>query len=188
MKILTLQGGARKSGNTATMLGWVVDELLKMGHDIESITLQDKNIKGCLACAKCKDIPDRIGCIQKDDAITILEKMTDADLVLFTSPLYFWGLAGPLKTFIDRTYSLYVNYHTPDHDSLVKDQRQALLVTGGGQFDNNAEPVFTAFAKLQKPHMALHAGELYIGGCTTPEKLGGHNKEKAVQFARTIVS
>ena len=103
MKILTLHGGARKKGNTATAAGWVENELTSIGHEVESIYLFDKNIKGCLACAKCKDTPDKVACIQKDDASEILDKMVAADLVVFTSPLYFWGLAGPLKTFIDRT-------------------------------------------------------------------------------------
>lgn len=163
-------------------------ELGDMGHEVESITLHDKNLKCCLACAKCKDVADKIGCIQQDDAIDILDKIINADLVLFTSPLYFWGLAGPLKMLIDRTYSLYVNYHKPDHSSLVAGQRQALLVTGGGPYENNAEPVFTAFEKLQKPHIALNVGTLYVGGCTTPENLGKDAEEKVREFARKIVS
>lgn len=188
MKVLTLQGGARKKGNTATVLGWVEEELTSMGHEVESLFLQNKTIKGCLACMKCKDTVEEVGCIQKDDAIEILEKMATAELVIFTSPLYFWGLAGPLKTLIDRTYSLYINYHQPDHASLVEGQRQALLVTGGGPFDNNAEPVFTAFDRLQRPHKAIKTGELYIGGCTTPENLDSSIKEQAVAFAHNIVS
>lgn len=188
MNILTLQGGARKKGNTATVLSWVEDELRSLGHDVQPVTLHDKEIKGCLACGKCKEKIDRVGCVQKDDALEILNQMVAADLVLFTSPLYFWGLAGPLKSFIDRTYSLYVNYHQPDHDSLVKGQRQALLVTGAGPYDNNAEPVFTAFGRLQKPHMAINSGELFIGSCSTPDKLGKEVKVKAVEFARKIVA
>jgi multimeric flavodoxin WrbA len=187
MKILTLQGGARKKGNTATILSWIEDELTTTGHELQSVTLQDKNIKGCLACMKCKDKPEVVGCVQKDDAGAILESMVEADLVLFTSPLYFWGLAGPLKSLIDRTYSLYVDYHKPGHASLVKGQKQALLVTGAGPYDNNAEPVFTAFGRLQNPHMSENAGELFIGGCTSPDQLGEDVKKKAIEFARKIV-
>lgn len=187
MKVLTLQGGARKKGNTATILGWIEEEFRSMGHEVESVTLQDKDIKGCLACGKCKEKPDSVACIQKDDASAILDQMVAAELVLFTSPLYFWGLAGPIKSFIDRTYSLYVDYHKPGHDSLVKGQRQALLVTGGGPFDNNAEATFTAFSRLQNPHMAIQAGELYVGSCTTPDKLGDDVKAQAIAFAQKIV-
>lgn len=187
MKVLTLQGGARKKGNTATILGWVETELSSMGHEVESVYLQNKDIKGCLACGKCKEKPEEVGCIQKDDALGILQAMVEADLVVFSSPLYFWGLAGPLKTFIDRTYSLYIDYHQPTHASLVEGQRQALLVTGGGPYENNAEPVFTAFDRLQRPHMAIKAGELYIGRCSVPDKLESSVKGQAIAFAHKIV-
>jgi multimeric flavodoxin WrbA len=188
MYIIMLHGGARKKGNTATAAGWVEEELSAQGHTIESIYLFDKNIKGCLACAKCKDTPDKVACVQKDDAVEILDRMVASDLVIFTSPLYFWGLAGPLKTFIDRTYSLYVDYHKPTHVSLVEGQRQALLVTGGGPYENNAEAVFFAFNRLQAPHKAVKAGEIYLGKCTSPEKIDAATKERVLAFAREIVS
>ncbi len=188
MKILTLQGGARKKGNTATILDWVVSELTSIGHEITSVTLHDKTIKGCLACGQCKKEADKINCIQEDDTWPILDEMVAADLVIFTSPLYFWGFSGPLKSFIDRTYSLYTGYHQPEHASLVDGQRQALLMTGGGPYENNAEPVFEAFRKLQAPHKAINAGELYIGSCTAPENLDSEAKKQAIAFAHKIVS
>lgn len=187
MKVIMLHGGARKKGNTATVAGWVEDELNALGHEVESVRLIDKNIKGCLACAKCKDNQNEVGCVLKDDGVGILEKIVSSDLVVFTSPLYFWGLAGPLKTLIDRTNSLYINYHLPDHSSLVEGQRHALLVTGGGPYEENAEPVFIAFDRLQGPHKAVKTGELYIGRCSTPDKLGSSAKDQAVSFAREIV-
>ena len=187
MKIITLQGSPRKKGNTAKVLSWVEEELVTLGHDVESIFLNAKNLKGCLACGKCKENADIVGCIQKDDIPEILEKMTQAELVIFASPLYFWGVSAQLKAVIDRTYSLYVDYHQPGHASLVDGQRQALLVTGAGPYDNNAEAAFTAFGRLQSPHKAVNAGELFIGSCSTPDKLDGSIKDKAVAFANKIV-
>ena len=137
---------------------------------------------------KCKERPDEVGCVIDDDAILILEKMVAAELVLFTSPLYFWGVAGPLKSLIDRSYSLYIDYHQPTHASLVKGQRQALLVTGAGPWENNAEATFTAFNRLQRPHMAVKAGELFIGRCASPEDLGEGVKSEALSFAREIAA
>ena len=83
-------------------------------------------------------------------------------------------------------YSFYINFHQPGHASLVEGQRQALLVTGAGPYENNAEPVFTAFGRLQSPHKAVKAGELYIGSCTSPDNMNADVKEQAVAFARKI--
>lgn len=200
MKIIALQGSPRKKGNTATILGWVADELKSLGHEVESIYLSSKNINGCLACGKCKgqnksraassgkEISDAIGCVQEDYAPVILEKMVSAQLVIFASPLYFWGFTAQLKALIDRTYSLYTNFHLPDHASLVEGQRQALLMTGGGPYENNAEAAFTAFNRIQNPHKAINAGELFIGRCSTPEMLDSSVRDQAIQFARTVTA
>lgn len=186
MKVLLLQGGARKKGNTATILNWVEEELISSGHEVETLYLHSYTVKGCMGCARCKDVPDKIGCVQKDDAPKILEKMIQADAVVFSSPLYFWGVNAQLKAVIDRTYSLYTYANTPDHVSLIEGQRQALLVTGAGPWDNNAEGAFTAFGRMQKYHKAVHAGELYVGGCTTPADMDPSVKDRALAFARKL--
>ncbi|MBW2654121.1 MAG: flavodoxin family protein [Deltaproteobacteria bacterium] len=188
MKITILQGSARKRGNTARVLSWIEDELVSMRHEVETIYLNSKNLHGCMGCAKCKEKPDVIGCVQKDDVPEILEKMIQSQVVIFSSPLYFWGLTAQIKAVIDRTYSLYTNYHQPGHASLIKGQRQALLVTGAGPYENNAEGVFAAFGRMQNPHMAINAGELYIGSCTTPDQLNDSVQQKAIEFARKIVA
>ena len=110
-----------------------------------------------------------------------------AGAVVFASPLYFWGVNAQLKAVIDRTYSLYTGYHQPDHASLVDGQRQALLMTGAGPWDNNAEAAFTAFSRIQKPHKSVHPGDLFLGGCTTPAEMDDQVKTKVIEFARKLV-
>lgn len=187
MKIIGLQGSARKKGNTAKAMGWVEEELTGLGHEMETIYLTAKDLKGCLGCAACKKNPEDVGCVQKDDVPEILGKMTTAGAVVFASPLYFWGVNAQLKAVIDRTYSLYTGYHQPDHASLVNGQRQALLMTGGGPWDNNAEAAFTAFSRIQKPHKSVHPGDLFLGNCTTPAEMDDQVKNKVIEFARNIV-
>lgn len=186
MKTLVLMGSPRKKGNTARVLGWIKDELALQGHEVESVYLNGKNIKGCLSCANCKEKAEFMACVQTDDAPEILQKMAQAQLLIFASPLYFWGFSAQIKSLIDRTYSLYKNYHQPDHSSMIEGKKTALLVTGGGPFKNNAEPVFSAFDRMQKPWKTKKAGELYIGPCSTPDKLGDDVAEKARVFARLI--
>lgn len=188
MEILILEGSARKKGNTAKISGWIEKELIKLGHGVNSIYLAGKDLKGCLGCAKCKDVPDRIGCVQKDDIPEILAQMTEADLVIFASPLYFWGVSAQLKAVIDRTYSLYTRYHQEGHASLIQGKKQALLLTGAGGFENNAEGVFDAFRRMQKPHITVNAGELFIEGCKNPEEIDDSVETRAIEFARKIVS
>ncbi len=187
MKILVLMGSPRKKGNTAKVLSWITDDLLAAGHEIETVYLNEKRIKGCLACAGCKEKEDMIACVQKDDAPDILHAMIKSDLIIFASPLYFWGFSSQMKSIIDRTYSLYNRYHQPGHTSLIEGRKTVLVVTGGGGFSDNAEPVFTAFDRMQVPWKTVKAGELFVGPCSTPEALGRDAMDQARELAAGII-
>ncbi len=188
MNVVILQGSARKKGNTARVLSWVEEELQRLGHEVEGIYLHSKNVKGCMGCGKCKEKPEPTGCIQKDDMPEIMEKIINSQLTIFSSPLYFWGFSAQIKTVIDRTYSLYTNAKQPDHASLVDGQRQALVATGAGGFDENAEGMMDAFKRMQKYHKTVNAGTLFIDSCTTPDAMDDAIRQKAIEFARKIVS
>jgi multimeric flavodoxin WrbA len=188
MKVVILQGSARKKGNTARVLTWVENELQTLGHEVEGIYLHSKNLKGCMGCGKCKEKPVPTGCIQKDDMPEVMEKVVGSQLTIFSSPLYFWGFSAQIKAVIDRTYSFYTNANQPDHASLVDGQRQALVATGAGGFDENAEGMIDAFGRMQKYHKAVNAGTLFIDSCTTPDAMDDTIRQKAVEFARKIVS
>lgn len=187
MKVITLLGSAKKKGNTATVIGWVEEELKSLGHDVERIYLNNKSIGGCLGCAKCRENPDEIACIQKDDAIDVMEQMISSDVVLFASPIYFWGFSSQIKALIDRGYSLVTNYHKPGHTSLMKKKRIGLLVTGADAYEDNAEGMFTAFDRIVDFFLARKSGELYVGETSVPAKLPEAVKDKALQLARSLV-
>jgi len=187
MQITTLLGSARKKGNTATVLGWVEVELENLGHSVERIYLNSKTIGGCLGCGKCKENPDRIGCVQKDDAVEVLEKMIASDAVVFSSPVYFWGFTAQLKRLIDRGYALVTNYHQPGHTSLLKNKPIGLLVTGADAYANNAEGLFDAFDRIADFLLAPKAGELYVGACSVPAELPEAVRDQAAELARSLV-
>ena len=187
MRITTLLGSAKKKGNTATVLGWAEEELKSLGHDVERIYLNNKSIGSCLGCAKCRENPDEIACVQNDDAIDIMEQMISSDVVLFASPIYFWGFSAQIKALIDRGYSLVTNYHKPGHTSLMEGKHIGLLVTGAGAFEDNAEGMFSAFDRIVDFLLAIKSGELYVGECSVPSELSEEVKDKALELARTLV-
>jgi multimeric flavodoxin WrbA len=187
MQITTLLGSAKKKGNTATVLGWIEEEFKSMGHAVDRIYLNSKSIGGCLGCAKCRENPHEIACVQKDDAIDILEQMISSEVVLYASPIYFWGFSSPMKALIDRSYSLVTNYHKPGHTSLMEGKRIGLLVTGADSYEENAEGMFTAFDRIVDFLLARKSGELYVGDCSTPADLPEEVKNKALELSRSLV-
>jgi multimeric flavodoxin WrbA len=186
MQITTLLGSAKKKGNTATVLGWVEQALESRGHAVERIYLHGRSIKGCLGCAQCREKPDEIGCVQKDDAIDILAQMISSDAVLYASPIYFWGFSAQIKALIDRSYSLVTNYHKPGHTSLMEGKRLGLLVTGADAYAENAEGMFAAFDRIADYLLAGKTCTLYVGGCSVPAAIPAAVRDQAVELAQSL--
>ena len=189
MNVLSIFGGPRKKGNTATVLAWVENELNHLGHHIERIDLPKKKVHGCVGCLKCKHNIEEPGCIQKDDGGHLIEKIVESDVVIFSSPLYYWGFSAFMKALIDRCHCLYRGAcGSPEHTSFVEGQRQALLVTAADPFENNAEQILTTFQRFLVYNKAVSAGEFFVCNCTTPDDFDAEIKVQAEKFANQIVN
>ena len=102
MKVVALNGSARKGGNTAILLGYVLRELEKDGIATELIELAGANIHGCLSCRECSKRKDH-RCAQTDDMGNMLiDKMEQADGILLGSPTYVADISPEIKALIDR--------------------------------------------------------------------------------------
>ena len=101
MNILTILGSPRKKGNTAGVLDMVEQEL-SGGHHVERLAITSVKVNGCLGCEACQKVAVRPGCVQKDDAVVVFERMMAADAVIYSSPLYCWDFSSQMKALIDR--------------------------------------------------------------------------------------
>jgi len=102
LKVVALNGSARKGGNTAILLGYVLRELEKEGIETELIEMSGGKIHGCLACRECSKNKDR-RCGQKSDmGNAYIEKMEQADGILLGSPTYVADVSSEMKALIDR--------------------------------------------------------------------------------------
>ena len=102
IKVVAFNGSARKGGNTAILLGYVLKELEKEGIETELIEMSGVTIHGCLACRKCSVKKDR-HCSQTGDMGNVyIEKMEQADGILLGSPTYVTDVSPEIKALIDR--------------------------------------------------------------------------------------
>jgi multimeric flavodoxin WrbA len=106
IKVLAINGSARKGGNTAILLRHVLSELATEGIETELIELSGMKIHGCLSCRKC--LARRDGrCAQNDDMGNMLiEKMALADGILFGSPTHVGDVSPEIKALMDRACSV----------------------------------------------------------------------------------
>ena len=102
MKVIAINGSARKGGNTAQLLNMVLEELGKTGIDTELVELAGKVVPGCIACHKCFEKKDQRCAVDTDVVNDCLAKMIEADAILLGSPTYFADVSANMKAIIER--------------------------------------------------------------------------------------
>lgn len=110
--VLILSASPRKGGNSDSLAEEFAEGAARAGNTVEIINLADRQFQFCKGCLVCQSTYQ---CVIHDDMKTILDKMVRADVVVFATPIYFYEMAGQLKTFLDRTNPLYgVDYKFRD--------------------------------------------------------------------------
>jgi multimeric flavodoxin WrbA len=99
-KVLILSGSPRKGGNSDALCDRFMKGALEAGNDVEKIRVAEKRIGYCTACYYCQK---EKRCRIDDDMAPILQKMIDADVIVLSSPVYFYSIDAQLKTLLDRT-------------------------------------------------------------------------------------
>ena len=102
MKILALIGSPRKNGNCDILVNKIAE---KIDGEKEILFLNELNLNYCNACQACQ----KGDCIKDDDTRDIIAKIEDADLLIFSSPIYFGQVSAQAKTVIDRFYMISQN-------------------------------------------------------------------------------
>ncbi|EKQ51700.1 MULTISPECIES: flavodoxin family protein [unclassified Clostridium] len=106
MKILALNGSPRgEAGNTEVMLKPFLEGCKEEGAEVETIYLKEKNIKHCCGCFSCwTKTPGK--CVHRDDMEELLRKVSEADIMVYATPLYYYTVTGIMKDFMDRMLPL----------------------------------------------------------------------------------
>jgi len=102
MKVLAVNGSAKKNGRTGTLLGTVVENLKNLGAEVETIHLVDKKIENCKSYCAEGGTTCQYPCSINDDMAALIEKIKEADCLVLASPTYWYSMSGLMKNFIDR--------------------------------------------------------------------------------------
>lgn len=136
MKKILLISGSNRNGNTNYLLKQIENKI----ENTEIILLSKCNIEYCRGCLACHN-SDK--CIIKDDMEEIINKIIEADLIIFGVPNYFDNVTGLFKNFMDRLHPLYKS-------EFVKDKRVVYIFTGGGGEEGTKEEMEKAVYGLNK--------------------------------------
>ena len=100
MKILALIGSPRRGSNTDIAVERILAGACESGHTSEKVYLYDYEIAPCVDCRRCKETPNV--CVLHDDMLAVYPKIEEADVIIFGTPLYWYGATAKMKLLIDR--------------------------------------------------------------------------------------
>ena len=153
MNILIISGSPRKGGNTE-LLAETFAKGAAAHHHVEIVSVRDYKVNPCLGCNCCFKT-DGI-CVQKDDMAAIYEKMSQADMLVIVSPVYFYGISSQLKAVIDR-------FHNPTRDSFhIK--KMALLLAGAAALPELFDAILTEYNLCLEFFNIEDAGKVLVRG------------------------
>ena len=151
MKILALMGSPRKEGNTDILVDTVLSGAKSAGHQGEKLHLYDLNLLPCIDCRNCKN-GDKV-CTRDDDMRDIYPKIEGADVILFGTPLYWYGPSGPMKLLMDRLL--------PYSETETLKGKRAVLVIPSAEGSDACGPVVTMF-RLSLDYLGVDIAEVLL--------------------------
>ncbi len=128
-KIIIIDGGPRKTFNTASMLKKVAEGANTVSEEIEvkSYRLYDLDYKGCMSCLACKIKGKAVNVCKFKDALTpILEEIAEADGLVLGSPNYFGEITGQMRAFLERLAFPWLSYN--DYSQTAPKRMPVLLI------------------------------------------------------------
>lgn len=176
-KVLVISSSPRIGGNSDVLAEAFVKGAAEAGHDVEKINLAGKTIEFCKGCFVCMTTKR---CVIRDDADQIEQKMQDADVLVFASPIYYYEMCGQLKTMLDRGNPLYTtDYKFRDVYFLSTAAENEAFVPQRAL--SGVEGWVACFPK------ARLAGSVFAGGITNMGEIAGHpSLETAYEMGKAI--
>ena len=158
MKIVILMGSPNKSGSTAILVDSFLRGATDAGHTAEVVDVCRLNVHPCIGCVKCGyEGP----CVQKDDVELIRAKLLGADMVVFATPLYYYGMTAQLKAVVDRFCAF--------NSSLNSRHLKSALLTVAWNGDDWTFDALTAHYKTLVRYIRFKDMGMVLGyGCGTP--------------------
>ena len=102
MKVVALNGSARKDGNTAILINVALEELRADKIDAALVQMAGEKIAGCIACYQCAKTKDGKCAVKSDRFNDYFQMMRDADGILLGSPTYIADITANMKALLER--------------------------------------------------------------------------------------
>lgn len=158
MKIVVLQGSPNRDGSSHLLAECFRQGAEEAGHTVEWVDVAHENIHPCTGCVRCGyEGP----CVQKDAVNGIRAKILAADMLVFVTPLYYYGMSAQLKTLVDRFCAF--------NSSIQRKHMKSALLTVAWNSDDWTFDALEVHYKTLVRYLNLEDMGMVLGyGCGTP--------------------
>ena len=158
MKIIILEGSPNTHGSSNMLADHFIRGAKEAGHTVKVIDAAHADIHPCTGCIHCGyEGP----CVQKDDVETFRKDILEADMMVFVTPLYYYGMSAQLKTLIDRFCAF--------NSSIQRKHMKSALLTVAWNSDGWTFDALEAHYKTLVQYLDLKDMGMVLGkGCGTP--------------------
>ena len=159
MNIVVLQGSPNRNGSTALLAEEFSRGAREAGHTVERIDVAHEDVRPCAGCVACGY--GARPCVQRDAMASILDKILGADMVVFATPLYYYGMTAQLKAAIDRFCS--------ENSAITGKHLKAALLTVAWNADGWTFEALEAHYRTIVRYLDMEDRGMVLGaGCGTP--------------------
>ena len=158
MKIIILEGSPNTHGSSNMLADHFIRGVEEAGHTVKVIDTAHADIHPCTGCIHCGyEGP----CVQKDDVETFRKDILEADMMVFVTLLYYYGMSAQLKTLIDRFCAF--------NSSIQRKHMKSALLTAAWNSDGWTFDALEAHYKTLVRYLNLKDMGMVLGkGCGTP--------------------
>jgi NAD(P)H-dependent FMN reductase len=158
-KVLGVVGSARKNGNTQILVQGILDGAKLAGAEVEILLLAGIELKDCDGCHACWR---GNSCAKGDDMNDLYRKISESDVIVFGTPVYWYGPSGLMKCFLDR----FVYFNCPTNRPQIKGKGVILAIPFEESDLGTAGPLVEMFQRSIRFLEMRHLGTILVPGVT----------------------
>jgi multimeric flavodoxin WrbA len=181
-RILAVVGSPRKNGNTHILVSKIAEGAKAKGALVDELFLGDLTIKECDGCHTCWK---GIDCNKNDDMPAIYPKIIQNDVIIFGTPVYWYGPTALMKAFIDR----FVYFNCPENREKIRGKSGVIAVPFEEEGPETARPVVEFFQKCLEYLQMNLVGEIIVPGVSRKGeiRLKPECLQEAYELGRSLV-
>ena len=185
MKLLAIYGSPREGGNSDILLDQAAAGAAE-SCVVEKLYIRGLNIRPCAGCRSCDTTGD---CIIKDEMAQVYKKIEEADRIILSSPVFFYGLPGQLKGMVDRAQCYWARKYLLKRGDAGKGRLGAFICVGATKGEKLFDGVKLTVKYFFDSFGIEYSSELFVRKVDKKGEVAGTDAVKAaLELGKNICS